>query len=336
MWRACDWSHAKESDSLKNAAGPEHYVTLFDSRFLACGLTLFASLRRVDKSAELWVVCIDQKVEQQIASLSLEGLHTISLGEVENDRLRSVKAGRTLGEYCWTLTPFSIDAVFSKVPSACRATYIDADLFFINKPERIFTEFSESNAHVLITEHGYAPNLDRSHLSGRFCVQFMVFRNTTPGLRVLRWWQDRCIEWCFDRNEDGKFGDQKYLDVWPVMFRDEVHILSDPSLTLAPWNIDYMLSIHKDNLKPTFYHFQSLRLIDRWTVRLYSGVKLSRRARQYYFPYLDALKVQVMYLESKGISVPSMPEPVRRFGVLRRSILRLLGRVHYVRLAKNG
>ena len=44
------------------------------------------------------------------------------------------------------------------------------------------------------------------------------------------------MEWCFNRFEEGKFGDQKYLDKWPELFDDKVHILSNKELLLAPWN----------------------------------------------------------------------------------------------------
>ena len=68
-------------------------------------------------------------------------------------------------------------------------------------------------------------------------VQFMTFRRDARGLEALHWWRDRCIEWCYYRVEDGKLGDQKYLDDWPERF-DGVHVLEHPGGGLAPWNVE--------------------------------------------------------------------------------------------------
>ena len=106
-----------------------------------------------------------------------------------------------------------------------------------------------------LTDHNYAPEHDYSYLSGQYCVQFMTFTRS-GGERVRKWWEDRCIEWCYARAEDGKFGDQKYLDDWPDRFPDEIHALSDKELLLAPWNatrFPYGCSV--------CWHFHSLRLI---------------------------------------------------------------------------
>ncbi len=48
----------------------EHFVTLFDSRFLLLGLTLNVSLQKVAPNSHLWIICIDELVEQQINRLS--------------------------------------------------------------------------------------------------------------------------------------------------------------------------------------------------------------------------------------------------------------------------
>jgi len=310
----------------------EHFVTLFDSRFLLLGLALHASLQKVAPSSHLWVICIDELVEQQINGLNLDHVTAIPLRTIETDELRGVKPTRTVGEYCWTLTPFAPQSVFELAPDAERVTYLDSDLFFFSSPEVIFSEFESSKKHVLITEHGYAPELDRTAQSGRFCVQFMTFRRTNESFCVLKWWQDRCIEWCFDRNEDGKFGDQKYLDQWPVIFPNEVHILRQVDKTLAPWNVDYLLSKDPIGLAPVFYHFQSFRVVSDRLARLYVGVSISDNAYRFYKSYLIAIGEQIKVMKNNGISLSKMPEPKRRFNSMRKLYMRLSNKVRYAEL----
>ncbi len=310
----------------------EHFVTLFDSRFLLLGLTLYASLQKFSPNSHLWIICIDELVEQQINRLNLDHVSTIPLRTIETNELRAVKPTRTVGEYCWTLTPFAPQSVFDLAPDAERVTYLDSDLFFFSSPETIFSEFESSRKHVLITEHAYAPELDRTAQSGRFCVQFMIFRRTQESLDVMKWWQDRCIEWCFDRNEDGKFGDQKYLDQWPALFPNEVHILRQVDKTLAPWNVDYFLSKNQIGLTPIFYHFQSFRIVSAKLARLYVGVAISENAYRFYKSYLIAITEQIKFMQSNGIEFSKMPEPLRRFSTLRKLYMRLFNKVRYAEL----
>lgn len=310
----------------------EHFVTLFDSRFLLLGLALNASLKKFAPNYHLWVICIDEIVEEQINRLNLGHVSTIPLRSIETDELRAVKSTRTIGEYCWTLTPFAPKSVFDHAPDAQRVTYLDSDLFFFSSPETIFSEFELSGKHVLITEHAYAPELDRTEQSGRFCVQFMTFRRTQEGFRVMKWWQDRCLEWCFDRYEDGKFGDQKYLDQWPSLFSVEVHILSQVDKTLAPWNVDYFLTNKSIGHTPVFYHFQSFRIVSDKLARLYVGVAISKKADIFYREYLKNIKIQIEFMRKNGISLSKMPEPKRRFNALRKFYMRFFNKVRYAEL----
>jgi hypothetical protein len=76
----------------------------------------------------------------------------------------------------------------------------------------------------------------------------MYFDNTEQGLKVLNWWRDRCLEWCFNRFEDGKFGDQKYLDDWTDRF-EGIHVLKHLGGGLAPWNVQqYSFFENKESL----------------------------------------------------------------------------------------
>jgi hypothetical protein len=276
-----------------------HFVTVFDSCFVPQGLALYESLVRHASPVMLWVVCMDDKAFQILDRLALKDLQPIPLHTIETPELLSIKRGRTLVEYCWTLTPLTLKAVFDRDSSAERVTYVDADLWFLKSPEGVFEEFKASNKSVLITEHAYDAANDRSRSSGRFCVQFITFVRGR-GEIVRSWWQDRCLEWCFARRETGKYGDQKYLDDWPERFGDHVHVLSQSHPFLAPWNTG---RFHYS--QGVAWHFHGLRLLGNGDVLLHPGYSLPAEVeRKIYQPYLEMLRSAVSMI-GEPVNQPS-------------------------------
>jgi hypothetical protein len=195
-----------------------------------------------------------------------------------------------------------------------RVTYLDADLWFRKNPTPIFQEFDKSGKDVLITDHAYSPEYDLSEISGQYCVQFTTFTRE-GGETVRKWWEERCIEWCFARFENGKFGDQKYLDDWPERFPEQVHVLSNQGWTLAPWNANrfpYSNGI--------FWHFHGLRLTEKRSKPMvqfttsYSIPSITRK--QIYEPYLEDLRVVIEIMKSHGVQ-PRLQQKYRTFGRLK-------------------
>lgn len=266
----------------------EHFVTLFDSLFLPQGLALHLSMERHVPEYTLWILCVDDEVHENLTKLNLPNVRLLKLSALETAELKQVRGGRTKGEYCWTLTPFAPRFVFEAEASVTRVTYLDADLWFRKDPAPIFREFESSGKQVLITDHAYAPENDFSATSGQYCVQFMTF--TRSGGEVVRkWWEERCIEWCFARFEDGKFGDQKYLDEWPVTFAEQVHVLMNKELALAPWN-----ATRFPYGNAVCWHFHSLRIQKVEAGKLGVDIgpyRIPKTTKKYvYEPYLIDLK----------------------------------------------
>jgi hypothetical protein len=213
----------------------ENFVTLFDNNYVSQGIALHRSLERVMPEFHLWIVAVDDKCFNTLEKIKLTNTTILRLSSLITPELINARKNRTNGEFCWTLTPFVFDFVFNEDPRIERVTYLDADVWFRKSPKLIFEKFDYSQKSVLITDHGYAPEHDQSSLSGQYCVQFLCFMRV--GSEVLRdQWKKQCLSWCFNRVEDGKFGDQKYLDNWPTEFPSKVYILDDHSLLLAPWN----------------------------------------------------------------------------------------------------
>ena len=259
----------------------EHYVTLFDLGFAPQGIALHRSLQRHAGKHTLWVLCIDEAVEQLLDELDLPDVRTIRLDDIETDPLRSVRPTRTRAEYCWTLTPFTHDIVFDRAPDARRVTYIDADVWLREDPQPVFSDFDRSGAAVQITEHAYAPEYDQTAKSGKYCVQFLTMdRHSSEPVR--RWWQERCLEWCFARFEDGKCGDQKYLDDWPTRFSELVHVATPQSRFQGPWN-----AIRFPFSEGIAYHFHGLRITGRDSVAAFYRYRIPRpHWESVYEPYL--------------------------------------------------
>jgi len=275
----------------------EHFVTLFNSLFLPQGLALHRSMERHIQNYTLWILCVDDETYDVLQLLDLPHLRLLKLSELETDELLAVKSGRTIGEYCWTLTPFAPRFVFEADSTVNRVTYLDADVWFRRHPKPIFDEFDASAKEVLITDHAYAPEYDQSALSGQFCVQFLTFTRE-GGELVRRWWEERCIEWCFCRFEDGKFGDQKYLDEWPDQFSATVHTLQNKEYALAPWNamrFPYGNSI--------FYHFHGLRILSAKQLEIGDYPLPRPLVKHVYVPYCEDLKAAINQLEAINFSL---------------------------------
>ena len=177
-----------------------NFCTLFDINYFTRGLILYESLRAsMISDFCLYVVLFDDESFQKLSNLKLEFLIPIKLEDFENKKLLSVKSERTRAEYCWTCTPWVIKYTLEKY-NLSHCTYLDADLYFYKDPKILIDELDESDS-ILITEHDYSKEYDQTEKSGKFCVQFMYFKNDQNGLNALNWWADQCIKWCYNRHE---------------------------------------------------------------------------------------------------------------------------------------
>jgi hypothetical protein len=291
----------------------EHYVTLFDSLFLPQGLALHLSMERHVKDYALWILCVDDEVHGVLTNLGLPNVRLLQLSTLETEELHRVKPTRTKGEYCWTLTPFAPRFVFEADTSVARVTYLDADLWFRKHPAPIFREFDASGKHILITDHAYAPEYDQSAISGQYCVQFMTFTRESGEL-VRKWWEERCIEWCYARYEKGLFGDQMYLNDWPERFGQIVHVLENKEWTLAPWNatrFPYSTGI--------IFHFQGLRYGK--TILLSNGYSLPKPLVEYvYNKYISDLLAGSQMLEQLKYSIRDQSHNLGLRGCLKSTL----------------
>jgi hypothetical protein len=246
-----------------------NFCTLFDSVYLSRGLAMYDSLCEACPDFRLYVFAFDDNCFRILQSLGFQHMTVIPLGTFEDDELLRVKPSRTRSEYCWTCTSSTILYVLNHY-GIDHCTYLDADLYFFSSPQPLIDELG--NDSILITSHRYTPKYDQGKKTGIYCVQFVTFKNDGRGLTALQWWRKACLEWCYNRFEDGRFGDQKYLDDWIERF-EGVHVLEHLGGGIAPWNMQ-QYSFERDNGVLTglelisdkrfdviFFHFHSLTFV---------------------------------------------------------------------------
>jgi len=241
-----------------------NFCTLFDKNYLTRGLALHSSLLNHSQPFMLWILCMDNSTFNILTKLKLDSVTLINLQEFEDKELLKIKPTRTPGEYCWTCTPSLPLYIFRHYPKIKMISYLDSDLYFYSSPEAIFKEIGEKS--IMIIPHRFTSGkLEKEKQAGIYNVSMLAFRRDKNGLKCLRWWRERCLEWCFNRYEDGKIGDQKYLDQFPKLFKG-IHELQHKGANVASWNIgQYKLSIkggiiYIDDFPLVFFHFLGLKI----------------------------------------------------------------------------
>ena len=241
-----------------------YYCTYFDHRYLDKGKALYHSMLAHCGDFNLFVLCLSTECYEELQKLKLSRINLIYLGELEkwDSELLQTKKSRSPIEYYFTCTPSLPLYIFDHFSHVDLITYLDSDLFFFSDPEPLFDEMQGNS--IAIIGHKFPAHFRHLEDMGKYNVGWVSFRRDSSGISCLSWYRERCIEWCYDRIENGKFADQKYLDYFPEKFLNVIE-LQHKGANLAPWNItNYSLTqtgpyLRVDDQLLIFYHFQGVK-----------------------------------------------------------------------------
>ena len=208
-----------------------NFCTLFDSNYISKGIALYLSIERYTTDFTLYVMAMDRKCQSMLKTIGFEHVVVDCIEDVDDHALSMAKGNRSRAEFCWTCGSYVTDWVLHhyELPDI---TYLDSDLMFFNSPQIVFEEFERKDSSV-----GLTPHFMRYPLFGKYCVQYVYFKNDADGAACLRWWRDECLKWCYSRVEDGKYGDQKYLDYFAECF-NHVCETENRCVGIAYWNMN--------------------------------------------------------------------------------------------------
>ncbi len=293
------------------------FCTHFDSYYIHKGLALYHSLEGVCTDFTLYVMAFDDASYAKLKELNLPHMVVENeTGPFMTPELSACKAERHRNEYFWTCGS-AVTRYFLKNYRLDHIVYLDADMMFFHDPQPLFDGIMEGSV-------GLSPHFFDNGIFGKYCVQFVFFKADRNGLAALDWWRDRCIEWCYDRYEEGRFGDQLYLDRIPSLFEGVVEI-SDRGCGVAPWNCDQYefldgaaIRFGERILPVYFFHFHGISVDYRE-----GSVVISSRKRVFPKPVLRQMfqpygeLIRMVYEQDLGRKVRSVI--IRNPGLIRRA-----------------
>ncbi len=290
-----------------------NFCTLFDSNYASKGIALYLSLEQQTDDFVLYVMGMDRKCQEILESCGFKHMVIECIDDVDAPELEIAKGNRSRAEFCWTCGAFFTDYFLHKyeLPDI---TYLDSDLMFFSSPQVVFNELKTKNASV-----GLAPHFTKYPLFGKYCVQFVYFKNDIDGEGCLRWWRNECLKWCYCKMEDGKYADQKYLDYFADKFNNVCEI-ENRGVGIAFWNMDYYRIsngnvAYKGKTWPVvFFHYSGFSaVIEHDVMFMRHTMYLTKSIRHnIVIPYAELLRVAYIdYLKTPISSI--IIKPTSRF-----------------------
>lgn len=149
-----------------------------------------------------------------------------------------------------------------------KVIYLDPDIFVYDSLTPIF-DLLDRHA-VVLTPHITEPIADDKLpgeqeflLSGIYNLGFGAFNASSESMKILSWWEQRCLHLAYNEQSQGFFVDQKWMDFVPSLC-STAYILRAPQYNTAYWNLHEREVVWSDERatiagKPlVFFHFSGL------------------------------------------------------------------------------
>lgn len=221
-------------------AGTKHICTMVDEDYLCFGIALHDSIREHAPEWTIHAVCLDDTSLSVLRELSLAGLEPIPFEELEEAEpgIAVAREVCSKNEAAWMSKPFALQRALSGTTDRPDAiTWLDADSMCFASIDPLLNELADGS--ILLAPQDVPPAFHQiEEQTGALMSGLLTFRNDDQGWRALEWWAARCLYGgCPRAADEHRFGDQKYLQDLPRLFTG-VQITQNPSLYLAPSNIE--------------------------------------------------------------------------------------------------
>lgn len=303
-----------------------NFSILFDANYLNKGIALYLSIAKYTSDFTLYVMALDRKCQTKLQLIGFKNIVVESIADVDDPELAKAKGNRSRVEFCWTCGSYVTDYFFRKY-NLSHIIYLDSDLMFFSSPQVLQDEYFNKNASVGLVSH-----FMKYPLFGEYCTQYVYFKNDENGSKCLRWWRDSCLKWCYSKVEDGKYGDQLYLNYFAERFKN-VFGTENRGAGIAYWNIEYYhfkgneTFFGKQHWSNVFFHYSGINMrVEGDELLFLHTMYLTKNVRTTFVePYAELMKT---------VFTDYMDTPIKKVTICPMSSWNYLGRLLCIMLVR--
>jgi hypothetical protein len=241
-------------------------VSIVSGNYLAYVKVLAESVKQHMPDADFRVLIVDRHSKVIDLELNKSGLNAIYATDLGLPDFERIAYKYDILELNTALKPTFIKHMFAEGFS--HVIYLDPDIKLFAPLTPIIEALAE--AEIALIPHAFKPVMDGERpsdldflRSGAYNLGFIGLRQGVESLRMLDWWEDRCLGLGFNDNASGMFVDQKWIDLVPCYFTS-VKIIRHQGCNVAYWNLHEREIARSNNEfivngeKLIFFHFSGI------------------------------------------------------------------------------
>jgi hypothetical protein len=160
--------------------------------------------------------------------------------------------------------------------------YFDADIYLFSPLTTVLNLLSDlqnPSSSIILTPHITKVDQFKDEVSknisfltyGTFNAGFFAIKNNQEGKKFVQWWKRMLKDFCIINYNSGLYCDQTWLNLVPILFKDNLCILQDIGYNVAYWNVDSERNLSIDSngqyiinntTALVFFHFARFRYFD--------------------------------------------------------------------------
>ena len=242
-----------------------HIFTITARNYLSLAITLGDSLAVHHPEAKFTIFVADGLggVDEQNIPHALKDVTTL-LG---TNLIDDLPFKYNITEFCTSVKPLIFQHLLASEPDTSLVYYIDPDIYLYSRLDVITESTPEKTLYLaphlidckVIDDNPYP---EYHHLwEGIFNLGFCAVRRTSASEKILAWWHQRLVEYCYADFKDGLHTDQKWMDYAPAYFEKDLQIVRNYGVNVAHWNLGERHISEKDGEifsntdRLVFFHF---------------------------------------------------------------------------------